>query len=104
MRMRPHVNAGTQQKLRRAHLVEENEGPDHLSLRGWERSPHREAAKIARARYNYRVDCVACELVAWLGINGGLPAHVQLKATMGSILTLYRAGGARKPPMSALGK
>ena len=31
MRMRPYVHASTQQKLSGTHLIEEDEGPDHLS-------------------------------------------------------------------------
>src|SRR4051794_3105380 len=50
VRMRPHVHARSEQELGRPHLVEEDEGPDHLSLVGGQRAPHLEAAEVAGAR------------------------------------------------------
>src|SRR5215218_7675987 len=75
MGVRTHVHAGAEQELGRAHLVEEDEGPHHLTLIGGESPPHLEATEVASARDDQRLDGVAGELVAWHGVVAGLPAH-----------------------------
>ena len=74
--VRAHVDAVADQELGRPHLVEEDEGPDHLLLRRGQRAAHLEAAEIAGARHDHVLDGVAGELVAGNGVLAGLPAHV----------------------------
>ena len=59
VRMRPHVDAVADQELGRPHLVEEDEGPDHLLLRRGQRAAHLEAAEIAGARHDHVLDGIA---------------------------------------------
>ena len=82
VRVRAHVDAVADQELGRAHLVEEDEGPDHLLLRGGQRAAHLEAAEVAGTRHDHVLDGVAGVRVARYGIVGRLPAHVgiQLRA------------------------
>ena len=75
MRVRPHVHTGPKEEFSGAHLVEENEGTDHLPLRRRESAPDLEAAEIARARHDDRVDRITGETVPGLRVFGGLPAH-----------------------------
>ena len=75
MGMGPHVHAGSEQELGRPHLVEEDEGADHLPLRRGQRPAHLEAAEVAGAGHDHGLDGVAGELVAGLRIVGGVPAH-----------------------------
>ena len=75
MGMRPHIHAGPEQELGRPHLVEEDEGADHLPLRRGQRAAHLEAAEVAGPRHDDGLDGVAGELVARLRIVGGVPAH-----------------------------
>jgi hypothetical protein len=57
MGVRPHVEAGAGPQGGRAHLVEEDEGPDHAPLRRGQHPPHLEAvAEIAGARDDHRVE------------------------------------------------
>ena len=81
MGMRPNIHAGAQQKFGRPHLIKENEWPDHLSLRGWQRPPHGKAAEVACAGYDNPVNRVTGEGFTRLRIYGRLPAHVQLTTT-----------------------
>ena len=74
MGMRPDIHAGAQQKFGRPHLVKENEWPDHLSLRGWQRPPHGKAAEIPRAGDDDYVNRVTGECFTRLRIDGRLPA------------------------------
>jgi len=76
--MRPDIHAGAQQKFGRPHLVKENEWPDHLSLRGWQRPPHGKAAEIPRAGDDDYVNRVTGECFTRLRIDGRLPAHIHL--------------------------
>ena len=50
VRMRAHVDAGADEKLGGPHLVEEDEGADHLAPRRRQRAAHGKAAEIAGAR------------------------------------------------------
>jgi len=83
MGMRPNIHAGAQQKFSRPHLIKENEGPDHLSLRGWQRSPNGETTQVPRARDDNHLNGIARERVTGLRIYGRLPAHIQLNFTTG---------------------
>jgi len=79
--MRAHAHPCAEQELGRAHLVEEDERPDHLTLVGGERAPNLEAAEVARPRDDDRLDGVAGQLVTRLWIVTGLPAHLRLRAS-----------------------
>jgi hypothetical protein len=46
VRVGPDVDAGARRKLRRAHVVEEDEGPDHLLRMRRQEAPHFEAADV----------------------------------------------------------
>jgi hypothetical protein len=50
--MRPDIDALPGDKLRGAHLVEENEWPDHLPLRRGKRAADFETAEVARSWHN----------------------------------------------------
>ena len=76
VRMRAHVDAGADEKLGRPHLVEEDEGADHLPPRRRQRTAHGKAAEIAGARHDDLLDGVAGAMVARLRIFGGCPAHL----------------------------
>ena len=69
------LNVGAQQKFSRPHLIKENEWPDHLSLRGWQRPPHGKAAEVPRAGHDDYVNRVTSEFFTRLRI-WPLPAHV----------------------------
>jgi hypothetical protein len=56
MRMRADIDPLPGHELRRAHLVEEDERPDHLALRRGQRAAHLEPAQIAGARDDQRFD------------------------------------------------
>ncbi len=56
VRVRPHVDASASEELRRPHLVEEDEGTDHLPLRRGQGAAHLEAAEIAGAWDNDGLD------------------------------------------------
>jgi hypothetical protein len=71
------------------------EGPNHLSLPRRQRPPYGKAAEVSRARDNDHVNCIAGECVTGLGIEGWLPTHVQLIATMGRLLSLSRSANRR---------
>ena len=50
--MRPHVDPVTRLKLRRTHVIEENERPHHLASFGGQHPAHKEAAEITLPRLN----------------------------------------------------
>ena len=68
MRMRAHIDAGAKNEFGRAHLVEEYEWANHLRLCRRQRTPHLEAAEIARTRHDDVLDRVATLRVARNGI------------------------------------
>ena len=59
VRVRAHVDAGADQELGRSHLVEEDEGADHLPAHRGQRTAHREAAEVAGARHDDLLDGIA---------------------------------------------
>ena len=65
MGVRAHVDAAADQELGRPHLVEEDEGPDHLLLGRGQGPAHLEAAEIAGARHDDVLDGVAGARVTW---------------------------------------
>jgi hypothetical protein len=88
MGMRAHVDPLAQHELRRPHLIEEDEGSDHLAFGGRERAAHLEAAEIAGAGHDHGLDRIRGPLVAGRGIRAGLPAHRQSPS-------FFRSGGIR---------
>jgi hypothetical protein len=50
VRMRPHGDALARWKLRRTHVVEEHEWPDHASLERGQRATHGEFPEVGRTR------------------------------------------------------
>ena len=75
VRMRPHVDALAEQELRRPHLIEKDERPDHLPARRWQRPAHFEAAEIARPRHDDHLDRVDLLLLVAFWVGRRLPAH-----------------------------
>ena len=73
--MRANVDALAEQELRRPHLVEEDEGSDHLPLGRGQRAANLEAAEIAGARHDHHIDQIAGFAVTGLRVITGLPAH-----------------------------
>ena len=73
--MRAHVHALAGDELHRAHLVEEDEGADHLPLAVRQRAAHLEAAEVAGARHDDEVERIAGVRVAEDGIARWHPAH-----------------------------
>ena len=71
----PHVDAVAELELGRAHLVEEDEGPDHLLGCRGQRAPHLEGADVAGARHDHVLDGIAGAFVSGNGVLAGLPAH-----------------------------
>src|SRR5262245_42973408 len=75
MRMRPHVDALTRDELDRAHLVEEDEGANHLALRVRQGPAHLEASEVSRARCDDEIERIAGAFVAEYRILVGQPTH-----------------------------
>ena len=50
MRVRPHVEAVSRLEFHRPHLIEEDEGPDHVALRERQHAAHFEPSPRSRAR------------------------------------------------------
>ena len=75
VRMRPHVDALAEQELRRPHLIEKDERPDHLPARRGQRPAHFEAAEIARPRHDHHLDRVDLLLLVAFRVGRRLPAH-----------------------------
>jgi hypothetical protein len=75
VRVRADVDALADDELRRAHLVPEDEGADHLPPRRGKGAADLEAAEVAGAGDDDGLDGVAGALVAGRGVVGGLPAH-----------------------------
>ena len=90
MRVRTHVNALIGQELGRAHLVEEDEGADHLALGGGQRTAHRHLAQIDRARDDQGLNGIDARGIAGHGVGAGGPGHEG--GSFGSV----RAWGARQ--------
>jgi hypothetical protein len=77
VRMRAHVHAPPRHELHRPHLIEEDEGTDHLALAVRQRAAHGKAvAEIAHARNDNQFERVARALVAEHRVLVGHPAHV----------------------------
>jgi hypothetical protein len=58
MGVRTHIHAVTRRHSGRSHLIEKDEGPDHLPLTRWQGTMHGEIADIAYARFNYEFERV----------------------------------------------
>src|SRR5215471_2027066 len=72
------INTLSDTELGRPHLVEENEGADHLPHPRRQRTANLEAAKIAGAGYNQCFYCIGHLPVAVCRIRTGLPTHASL--------------------------
>ena len=96
MRMRPHVDALAGQELRRPRLVEEDERPDHLPLRRRQRPAHLEAAEVAGARDDQRLDRVDRVAGRAARVERGVPAHRVILA-----LSAASAASAKRNPATA---
>src|ERR1700722_10718732 len=75
MGMRPNIHPVAGEKLRGAHLVEKNEGPNHLAPTMRKRAANRKSAKIAHSGHDHEVERVAALGVACDGIEILQPAH-----------------------------
>jgi hypothetical protein len=75
MRMRPHVDTLTRFELRRSHVIEKDERPDHTPLRVGQRAAYGETAKVGGARYDHEIDRVACRRVAGRRVSRRKEAH-----------------------------
>src|SRR5205809_7284508 len=76
VRVRAHVEPLPSDELNRSHLIEEDEGTDHLALAMRQRAAHREAvAEIAYARNNDELERVTRSFLAEHWIGRGQPAH-----------------------------
>jgi hypothetical protein len=70
-----HVDPVAEQELRRAHLVEEDERPDHLPAVGRQRPADLEAAEVTRPRHDDHLDRILRLLLVALRVACRLPAH-----------------------------
>ena len=76
MRVRPHVEFLGQENIRRRHIIEKDERPDHLPVRRGQHAADRQAAtKVARPRHQDRLNQVGGAGVAEWRIDGGQGAH-----------------------------
>ena len=75
MRVRAHVDAVAGAELGRAHVVEEDERPDHAALRRGQGASHRESPDVAGARHDHAFERVAGMCVAGKRILSGKEAH-----------------------------
>ena len=75
MRVRPHVHALAGHELHRSHLVEEDEGANHLPLHLRQRAADREAAQVAHSRHHHEVQRIAGCGIAKYRVVRRHPAH-----------------------------
>ena len=75
MRMRPNVNALSDQELGRPSLIEEDERSDHLPLRRRQGAPNLKAAEIASAWNDESFDRVDAHLIGAAGVDCRVPTH-----------------------------
>ena len=73
VRVRPHVEPLPGQELARPHLVEEDEGPDHLPLLRGQGAADLEAAEVVGAGQEHQFQAARRRGAG--GIFGRLPAH-----------------------------
>lgn len=78
MWMRAHVDALACHEFGGAHLIEEDEGADHLPLGGGQRPAHLESAQIARPRHDDGFDGIHGIPDRDFGVECGVPAHIGL--------------------------
>lgn len=79
MGMGPHVDTATGEELGRPHLIEEDEGADHLAVRRGEGAPDLEPAQIAGPGNNQGFDGFQALIV---GALGWVPAHMLAPVVM----------------------
>ncbi len=56
MGMRPHIHAAAGSKIRRSHVIEKDEGPDHASRGGRQDAVDLEAADVAAPSFDQPFD------------------------------------------------
>ena len=76
MRVRAHIDALIGQEFSRAHLVEKDEGADHLALLGWKGASYFHFSEIDGAWDNHGLDGIDRCAVAKGGVGAWAPAHV----------------------------
>jgi hypothetical protein len=79
VRVRAHVNALARAELRRSHVIEKDEGPDHAAAGRGQRAPNGKAAKVGGARHDHEFNCIARKRIAGLRVLGGEPTHPALR-------------------------
>jgi len=94
MRMGPHVEPLADGKFGWPHPVPEDERPDHLPLRRWQRAPHVEPAQIAHARQDHNVERLTGPAVAGNRVFGRAPAHGASSIRFRSEWPLHDIGAA----------
>ena len=75
MRMGPHIQPLSEQKLVRPELIEKDKRADHLGANRWQRPANRKAAKIADAWHDHLRDLLAGPAVAGDGVVVIVLAH-----------------------------
>ena len=76
----PHVEAMSRKELGWSHLIEEDEGSNHLALVAGQSTTDFEAiAQIAYARHDDKLKRVARSPIPEYWINGGQPTHHELQ-------------------------
>jgi hypothetical protein len=70
------------QKFHRAHLIEEDERPDHLPLDGWQSAANFHFAEVNRARNDQRLDSTDALPIAGNGIRTRAPTHDDVLRSM----------------------
>jgi hypothetical protein len=75
MRVRTDIDALPRDEFGRAHLVEKDEGSDHLALWCWQRAADLEITEVAGARNDERLDGVDGIAHGAIRVEGGVPAH-----------------------------
>jgi hypothetical protein len=90
MRVRANVQPTPGQELARPHLVEENEGPDHLPFVRRQGPAHLEAAHIVGAGQEHHFHAIRRRRTG--GILSSLPAHLVSPKTFGVLMACARSG------------
>jgi hypothetical protein len=93
VRMRPHVSCGGDHDLQRTELVEKDEWPDHLPLRGRQHATN-ERVDVDRTRHDQGFDRVNSDRIGEGRLEQRVPTHDASFAN--PILLPIRAARARR--------